>query len=84
MTSGTPPARNARTVGWQMRAVGQDAHQPRDPAVDLVPVVDGRPGQARGEGDRGDVQEQVGRAAERGVDRHGVADGAVGQDVARG
>ena len=30
-----------------MRAVGQDAHEPGDPAVDLVPVVDGRAGAGR-------------------------------------
>ena len=66
------------------RAIGQNIHDPRDLDVDLVPVVARRPGEARGKGDRRDVQEQVRGTAERGVNGHRVADGGVGQDVARG
>ena len=84
ITSGTPPARKTRTVGWSTGPLGRTLDQPRDLDVDVVPVVDGRPAQAGGEGDRGDVQQQVRRAAERGVDDHRVADGGVGEDVARG
>ncbi len=47
-----------------------------------MPVIDGRPPQAGGEGDGGDVQDQVRRAAEGRVDRHRVADRAIVEDVA--
>ncbi len=56
------------------RPVGEDVDQARRPAVDLGPVLDRGPGETGGEGDGRDVEQQVRRAAERGVDRHGVAD----------
>ena len=63
------------------RAVGQNADQPGDLDVDLVPVVDGGPRQSGGEGDGRDVEQQVGRSAERGVDDHGIANGGIGEDI---
>ncbi len=66
------------------RAVGQNAHEPGDAEVDLVPVLDRGPGQPRRERDGGNVQEQVGRASERGVDRHGVVHGLRGENLLEG
>ena len=51
-------------------------------AIDRGPVVHGGAAESGGVGDGGEVQKQVGGSAERGVDDHGVADGAVGEDVA--
>ena len=56
------------------RPVGQHVDEPGDGPVDPAPVVDGRPRQARRVGDRRDVQQQVRRAAEGGVDDHRVLD----------
>ena len=55
------------------RPVGQHRDEPRHAAIDLAPVVDRRPRQPGGEGDRRNVQQQVRRAAERRVDDHRVA-----------
>ena len=50
ITSGTPPARKTRTVGWSDRPVGQHVDQPRHAAVDRDPVLDRRAAAARRRG----------------------------------
>ena len=62
-------------------AVGERIDEARDFAVGAMPVVSRGTAQARGVGDGGDVQEEVGRAAEGGVDDHGVLHGFIGEDV---
>ena len=64
-------------------AVRQHADDARHGAVDARPVLDRRAPQARGVGDRGDVQQQVGRAAEGRVHDHRVVQRVVGDDVLR-
>ncbi len=64
-------------------AIGQRIDEARDLAIDLDPIFAGRAAQAGGVGDRGDVQEQVGRSAERRVDDHRVTNRLVGQHVAQ-
>jgi len=82
MTSGTPPARKDAHGRVPDRPVGQGIDEPWHPAVDGHPVLDGGPPQPGVVGDGGDVQQQVGRAAEGGVDDHRVAHGGVREDVA--
>ena len=70
--------------GVRHGTVRQDADQPRHAAIDGDPVLHRRerePGRVR---DRGNVQQQVGRAAEGGVQHHRVAEAGRGQDVAHG
>ena len=69
ITSGTPPAMKTRHRRVVARAVRQHVDDPRDPAVDVGPVVDGRPAEARRVGDRREVEQEVRGAAEGGVDR---------------
>jgi len=64
-------------------AVGQGVDQARHLAAKRGPVVDRGSANFRGVGDGGDVQEQVGRAAEGGVDGHGIAKGCIREDVLR-
>jgi hypothetical protein len=47
MTSGTPPARKNRTVGWPTGPLGKDVDEPRDAAIDAAPIVDRRTPQIR-------------------------------------
>ena len=63
-------------------AVGQGIDQPRHLQIDRVPIVDRGASQSGGVGDRRDVQQQIGRAAEGRMHDHGVADRGVGQNVA--
>ena len=65
------------------RAVGQRIDQARHAAIDVDPVLDGRPPQAGGIGDGRNVQQQVRRAAEGRMHDHRVADRGVGQNVAQ-
>src|SRR5258706_719790 len=69
---------NRRVADW---AVGQRIDEAWDAAVDVDPVVNTGTSEAGGVGDGGDVQEEVGRAAECGVDGHGVADRGGSEDV---
>ena len=62
-------------------AVGQRVDEARDLAVDVCPVFGGWAVEPGGVGDGGDVEQEIGRAAEGRVDDHGVADGGVGEDV---
>ena len=63
--------------GMIERAIGQNADEPGDLDVDLVRVVDRRAFQARGERDGRDMEQQIGRTAERGMNDHGVANGGI-------
>ena len=54
------------------RAVRQRVHDSRNLAADPRPIVRDRPAQAGGVGDRGHVQDQVGRSAERRMRHHRV------------
>ena len=83
ITSGTPPARNTRTVGWSTGPFGSTLTMRGTRAVDARPVLDGRPPEACRIRDRRDVQQQIGRAAEGRVDDHRVVQGVVGEDVLR-
>ena len=83
ITSGTPPAMNTCAVGRPRRPVRQRVDEARRRAVDADPVLDRRRRQAGGGGDRRDVQQQIRRAAERGVHEHRVLDGGVGEDLRR-
>ncbi len=67
-----------------IRPVGQNAHQPRHLTVDARPVIDVRNSAARRMGNGRDMQQQVGRAAERGMDHHRVLNRFVGEDIACG
>ena len=58
------------------RAVRQRVDQARRRQVDAMPVLDGRNRQSRGMRDRRNVQQQIRRPAERGMDEHGVLDRA--------
>ncbi len=64
--------------------VWQGVDQARHASVDRLPVLDRGPPQTGTVGESRDVQEQIGRAAERRVDGHRVAHGGIGKDVARG
>ena len=64
-----------------LRAVGQYIDQARNAAVDLGPLVDGRPLEPGRMRDGREVQEQVRRSAERGVQDHRVADRGIGHDA---
>ena len=64
------------------RAVGQRVHQPRRAAVNARPVLHRRDRQAGGVRHGGQVQQQVGGAAERGVHHHGVVQCLLGEQVA--
>ena len=64
------------------RAVRQNVDKPRHTAIDAAPIVDGRPRQTGLEGDRGDVQQQVRRAAAGRVNGHRVLERVVCQNVA--
>ena len=63
------------------RAVRQRVHDSRDLAADPRPIVSARPAQAGGVGNRGHVQDQVGRSAERGMRHHRVLDRGIREDV---
>ncbi len=65
------------------RSVGQDVDETRDFAVNRTPVFDRWPAQPGRVSDGRNVQEQVGRTAERRVNDHGVADRGVRDDGAR-
>ena len=65
------------------RAIGENAHEARYEVIDLDPVVDGRQGNAGGVGEGGDVEEEIRRPTERGMDHHRVAQGSGRDDVAR-
>ena len=67
--------------GEEVRAVGQRVHQARDLPVHRCPVARTRAPQAGGVGDGGQVQDQVGGAAEGRVHHHRVAQRGVGEDV---
>ena len=58
------------------RAVGQHGDQARHAAVHRDPIFHARAGQPGRVGDGRHMQYQICRAAERGIDRHGVADAA--------
>ena len=64
--------------------VGQHVHQPRHLPVDVDPVLHHRASQPRRVRDRGQVEQQIRRAADRRVHHHGVPHRGVGDDVARG
>ena len=63
------------------RTVRQGVDDARHAAVDVGPVLRGRAAQAGRVRDRGQVQDEVRRAAERGMRHHRVLDRGVGQDV---
>ena len=63
-------------------SVGQHADEPGDLRIDLMPVIDRGSWQARRERDGRDVEDQVRRTAERGVNDHRVADRRLGEDLA--
>ena len=80
ITSGTPPARKTRTVGMRGRSAGVDeARHARLTSIQSSTVGRGSPAAWAM---AGHVQQQVRRAAEGRVDGHGVAERAVGHDVA--
>ena len=62
-------------------AVGESVDESRDLAVDAGPVFCCGPVEFRGVGDGGDVEQEIGGAAEGRVDDHRVVDGGVGEDV---
>jgi hypothetical protein len=64
------------------RTIRQSVDQTRHAAVDRGPIGRGRAAEARGMRDRRQVQDQVGRTAERGVGHHRVVQGGIGEDVA--
>ena len=68
--------------GEVARAVGKRVDEARDEAIDLNPVRDGGALKARGMGDGGQMEEQVGGTAEGSVENHGVAQSGWGEDVA--
>ncbi len=63
-------------------SVGQCIDEARRAAVHVFPIVNRGPSHPGGERDCRDVQQQVGRAAERGVNDHGIVKGRVGKNVA--
>ena len=62
-------------------SVGQDVDQAGHFGVDALPVGHRRARQARGMGDRRDVEQKVGGASESRVHYHGVVKGVFGQDL---
>ena len=64
-------------------AIRQNADQPGNLDVDLMPVVDGRAFQSCGKRDGGDMEQQIGRPAERGMNDHGVANGGISEYVGK-
>ena len=70
--------------GVVLRAIREDIDETWDGAVDARPVVDGGAGEAGGVGDGGDVEREIGGAAERRVGDEGVVNRAGGEEVARG
>src|SRR4030095_16825908 len=62
-------------------SIGEGVDEARRLAIYLFPVVNGRSAHASGKSNCWDVQQEVCRAAERGVDEHGVAKGGVGENV---
>ena len=71
---------HGRMVDW---AVGKNADEARHDGIDPDPVIDRRQGNAGGVGEGGDVEEEICRAAEGGVDHHRVAQGSGRDDVSR-
>ncbi len=69
--------------GVVLRAVGQRIDEARHLPVDAHPIVDGRTTQPGGVRDRGHVQHEIGRTAERGVADEGIVDRIVRENVAR-
>ena len=70
--------------GMMLGAVGECVDEPRDLLVHCDPIVDGGAAQTGRVRNRGNVEQQVGRSAERGVHDHGVGDGRIGQQIAAG
>ena len=81
ITSGTPPARNTRTVGWFRGPFGRASTSRGTARLTRRQSSTVGRAQAGGVGDRGDVDEQVRRAAERRVDEHRVLDRLVREHV---
>ena len=80
-TSGTPPARNTRTVGWLRGPLGSASTSrgvARLARCQSATVGVRRPGGVR---DGGQVEHEVGRAAEGGVGQHRVLDRVRGEDA---
>ena len=58
--------------GKAARAIRQRIHQPRNTSIDMRPIFRRRAIQAGGMGDSRHVQQQIRRAAERGMNHHRV------------
>ena len=68
--------------GMIPRTVWQDIDEPRNTAVNLVPLSNGRSSDLGSESDRRDMQQQIRRTPARGMNHHGIVNGRIRDDFA--